>query len=151
MPRRGWLAWLPPGTWVPSAAAVALGVLAAWQGFVVIPSLRWAGNPQALNPLALRAAARGDEQTITVRRDQPLSAFSLDINTASPGDKLRFQLTGPGGTERFRGEAVAPPAGSPLILMLPKSAIRDSGSWTLLLHNQTGEEIARYPFSVQVH
>jgi hypothetical protein len=58
---------------------------------------------------------------------------------------------GPGNKGRFEGDALAPPAGSPLILMLPSSAVHDSGSWMLLLFNQKGEEIARYPFSVQIH
>ena len=149
MPRRGFMG-SPILTWIPSGAAVAMGALAAWQGLVVIPSLRWAGNPQALNPVVLRAAARGDEQTIEVPRGRPLSALSLDVNAASPGDPLRYQLMGPGNKGRFEGDALAPPAGSPLILMLPSSAVHDSGSWILLLLNRKGEEIARYPFSVQI-
>jgi hypothetical protein len=33
--------------------------------------------------------------------------------------------------------------------LLPTSAMRESGNWVLLLRNQQGAEIARYPFSVQ--
>ncbi|MEO8594393.1 MAG: zf-HC2 domain-containing protein [Candidatus Solibacter sp.] len=149
-PRRGWSAWLSPSSWVPSAAAVACGTLAAWQGLVVIPSLRWADNPQALAPVVLRAAARGEEQAIEIRRGQPVSALSLDINAAAPGAALRFDLVAPGGSVRYQGGAQAPPAGSALIVVLPNSVIGESGSWSLLLHTQAGEEIARYPFSVQL-
>jgi hypothetical protein len=34
-------------------------------------------------------------------------------------------------------------------VVLPNSAIREAGAWVLLLRNQQGAEIARYPFSVQ--
>lgn len=151
MPRRTWLAWLSPSSLVPSTAAAALGCLAAWQGLVVIPSLRWAGVPHALAPVALRAAARGEEQVLDIRRDQPVSALSLDINAAEPGESLKYDLVAPGGAVRHQDAAQAPPAGSSLVVFLPNSVIRESGSWQLLLHNQRGTEIARFPFSVQLH
>jgi hypothetical protein len=147
-PRRGWFSWLP-GAMLPSAAAVALGCLAAWQAFVVIPSLRWAATPQALSPMVLRAAARGEEQALTIRRDQALSLLSLDVNSADPGAALTYEVIAPGGATRHKGATQAPPAGSPLIVVLPNAAIREPGAWVLLLRNPQGAEIARYPFSVQ--
>jgi len=147
-PRRGWFSWFFPAM-LPSAAAVALGCLAAWQALVVIPSLRWAGTPQALSPMVLRAAARGEEQTLTIRRDQALSLLSLDVNSADPGAALTYEVIAPGGATRHKGTALAPPAGSPLIVVLPNSAIRETGAWVLLLRNPQGAELARYPFSVQ--
>ena len=146
--RRGWFSWLP-GAMVPSAAAAALGCLAAWQAFVVIPSLRWAGTPQALSPIVLRAAARGEEQALTIRRDQALSLLSLDVNSADPGAALAYEVIAPDGAMRHKGVAQAPPAGSPLIVVLPNSAVRQPGAWVLLLRNPQGAELARYPFSVQ--
>jgi Putative zinc-finger len=148
LPRRGWFSWLPP-VLVPSAAAVALAGLAAWQAFVVIPSLRWAGAPQALSPVVLRAAARGEEQALAIRRGQALSLLSLDVNSADPGAPLTYELIAPGGALRHKGTTQAPPAGSPLIVVLPNSAIREPGAWVLLLRNPQGAELARYPFSVQ--
>ena len=150
-PRRNWLSWLSPSSLVPSSAALAMGALAAWQGLVVIPSLRWAGAPQALAPVALRAAARGEEQALDIRRDQPVSVLSLDINAATSGEALKYDLIAPGGALRYQGAAQAPPAGSPLIVLLPNSALRESGSWQLLLHDRRATEIARFPFSVQLH
>jgi hypothetical protein len=147
-PRRGWLSGLFPAM-VPSTAAVALGCLAAWQALVVIPALRWAGAPQALSPMVLRAAARGEEQALTIRRDRALSLLSLDVNSADPGAALTYEVIAPGGAIRHQGAAQAPPAGSPLIVVLPNSAIREPGAWVLLLRNPQGAELARYPFSVQ--
>jgi hypothetical protein len=148
-PRRGWFSWLSPAALVPSTAAVALGCLAAWQAFVLIPSLRWAGAPQALSPIVLRAAARGEEQALVIRRDQALSLLSLDVNSADPGVPLTFELIAPGGAIPYNGETQAPPAGSPLVVVLRNSAIREPGAWVLRLRNQQGAELARYPFSVQ--
>ena len=149
-PRRGWFSWLPGGV-VPSTAAIAFGCLAAWQALVVIPSLRWAGAPQALSPIVLRAAARGEEQALTIRRDQALSLLSLDVNSADPGVALTYEVIAPGGATRHKGATQAPPAGSPLIVVLPNAAIREPGAWVLLLRNPQGTEIARYPFSVQLN
>jgi hypothetical protein len=148
--RRGWLSWLSPAALVPSTAAIALGCVAGWQGLVLIPSLRWATAPQALSPIALRAAARGEEQALIVHRDQPLSALSLDVNIADSGAPLAYDLIGPGGAVRHSGTTKAPPAGSPLVVFLPTASIRESGSWTLSLRNRQGVE-SRYPFSVQLN
>ncbi len=150
-PRRGWLTWLSPSSLVPSALAAGLACLAAWQAFVLVPSLRWAGTPQALSPIVLRAAARGEEQALVIHRDQALSLLSLDVNAADPGVPLTYEVIAPGGAIRHSAATQAPPAGSPLIVVLPNSAIREPGSWMLLLRNQQGAEIARYPFSVQLN
>ena len=130
---------------------MALGCLAAWQAWVVIPPLRWAGTPQALSPIVLRAAARGEEQALDIRRGQAVSLLSLDVNGAGAGVPLTYEVMAPGGATRHRGAAQAPPAGTPLIVVLPNAAIREPGSWVLRLRNQQGEEMARYPFSVQFH
>jgi len=151
VPRRGWFSWLSPAALVPSTAALAFGSVAAWQAFVLIPSLRWANSPQALSPIVLRAAARGEEQVLSIRRTDPVSALSLDVNAAPAGDPLSYELIAPGGAVSHRDTARAPQAGTPLIVFLPTSAIRDSGNCVLLLRNQQGTEIARYPFSVQIN
>jgi hypothetical protein len=149
VPRRGWFSWLSPASLVPSTAALAFGCLAAWQAFVLIPAQRWANAPQALSPIVLRAAARGEEQALSIRRDEPLSALSMDVNAAAAGDPLTYELIAPGGAVIHHDATRAPQAGTPLIVFLPTSAIRDPGNWELRLRNQQGTEIARYPFSVQ--
>jgi hypothetical protein len=151
VPRRGWFSWLAPAALVPSTAALAFGCVAAWQGFVLIPSLRWASAPQALSPIVLRAAARGEEQALSIGRNERLSALSLDVNAAAAGEPLTYELIAPGGAVSKRDATRAPQAGTPLIIFLPTSAIRESGNWVLLLRNQQGTEIARYPFSVQIN
>jgi hypothetical protein len=150
--RRGrWFSWLSFPVLAPSALALAFACVAAWQTFVLIPGLRWAQSPQALSPIVLRAAARGEEQALEVRRDQAVSMLSLDVNAAAPGAPLMYEVVSPGGGSRLNGTTQAPPVASPLVVLLPNSAIREGGSWVLILKTPQGAELARYPFSVHLN
>jgi hypothetical protein len=149
--RSGWFSWLSFPVLAPSAAALALGFVAAYQGLVLIPGMRWAGSAQVLSPIVLRAEARGEEQAIEIHRNQAVSTLSLDVNAAPPGAPLRFEVDGPSGASRFADSTTAPPAATPLLITLPNSAIRQSGSWVLILRTPQGAELARYPFSVHVN
>jgi len=146
-PRRRWFSWLAPGSLLPSAAALGLAVVAGYQAWIVIPGLR---GSRAMSPVVLRAAARGEEQTLDLRKDEPFSFLSLDVNSADPGTPLKYDVVAPGGEVRITSSAEAPPLGSPLIVLLTNTDLREMGAWSLVLRTQKGAEIARYPFSVQV-
>jgi hypothetical protein len=148
--RGGWFSWLTFPVLASSAAALAFAGVALWQAVFLIPGLRWAESPQALSPIVLRAAARGEEQSLEIRRDQAVSMLSLDVNAAAPGAPLTYEVDAPGGASRLNGHAVAPPAASPLVILLPNSAIREAGPWVLILRTPQGAELARYPFTVQI-
>src|SRR5215510_2336919 len=60
-PAPRWWSWLSPAALVPSFAAIVLACVVGYQSLVTIPGL---SRSQAVSPLVLRAAARGDEQTI---------------------------------------------------------------------------------------
>jgi hypothetical protein len=142
-PRSGWFGWLSP------ALAAAFCILAAYQGFIVIPGLRWLTASRAMAPVVLRAAARGDEQVVEIRRDQPVTLMSLDVNGVEPGAALRYEIVGPAGA-RITNVTAAPPAGSPLIVYFTNTDIKQSGPWTLWLRDSKGMEISRYPFVAQI-
>jgi len=149
-PRSGWFAWLAPGALAPSAVALGLAVVAAYQGWVVIPELRWQTGSRAMAPIALRAAARGSEQILEMRRDQPFTLVSLDVNNADPGAPLTYEIIAPGGEKRISNATQAPPAGSPLIVVLQNTDFLQLGSWNLVLRDAKGTEISHYPFSIQI-
>ncbi len=130
----------------PSAAAAALACVAGYQAMVTIPNLR---APQAVAPLVLRAAARGDEQTVTARGGA-FTVFSLDVNAAEPGAPLRYEIGPEGGAARLQGAAVAPPPGAPLLIVAPSANLRAAGAWDLVLRSPDGREIARYPFQIRL-
>jgi hypothetical protein len=149
-PRPGWLAWLTPGGLVPATAALGFAVLAGYQAFVTIPSLRWQTGPRAMAPVFLRAAARGEEQALEIRKDDPISMLSLDVNNAEPGTPLTYDVIAPGGEVRLTGSTLAPPPGSPLIVILSNTDFQPIGAWSLALRTKKGAEVARYPFTVQL-
>jgi hypothetical protein len=148
--RRRWFDWLAPGALAPAAVAAGLAVVAAYQGWVVIPTLRTQTSSRALAPVVLRAAARGEEQTLEIRRDQPISLLSLDVNNADPGTPLTYEVIAPGGEARITSSAQAPPPGSPLIVVLSNTEFQQPGAWLLVLRTQKGAEVARYPFTIQL-
>ena len=118
------------------------------RGWLPVNSSRFPGlsGSRALSPVVLRAAARGDEQTIDLRSGQPFSVLSLDVNAADPGAALRYEIEPEGGTPRVTGSAVAPAPGSPLLVVVPHAKLDLAGRWTLVLRKPEGAEIARYPF-----
>jgi hypothetical protein len=146
-PRRGWFAWLSPAALAPGAVAAALAVVAGYQAWYVIPNLRW--QTAAMAPTVLRPAARGEEQTVEIRRDRAISLLSFDVNGPEPGTPLTYDLIAPGGA-RTTDTTKAPPIGSQLVVALSSSEVRQPGNWTLVLRTQKGEEVARYPFVVEL-
>ena len=140
-----WWGWLTPAALVPSAIAAMLACVVGYQSLVTIPRM---GGPRALTPVVLRAAARGDEQTVTREPGQPYTALQFDVNAADPGVALRYELTPEGGAVRIQGVATAPAPGVPLQVDAPNADLNRPGPWTLILRTSAGQEIARYPFQL---
>jgi putative zinc finger protein len=148
-PRRRWFQWHSSPMLVLATAGLGLAVLSGYQSFVVIPSLRWQAASRAMAPIVLRAAARGEEQALEIRKDAPVSLFSLDVNNAEPGTPLTYQVVGPGRETRVSGSTTAPPAGSPLIVSVANAEFRQPGAWMLVLRAKPNAA-AHYPFNVQL-
>jgi hypothetical protein len=146
-PRRGWLAWLSPAALAPSAIAAGLAVVVGYQAWFVIPNLRW--QTAAMAPTVLRPAARGEEQAVEIHRHRAISLVSFDVNGPDPGTPLTYDLIGPGGAHTT-DTTTAPPIGTQLVVALSSSQVRQPGNWTLVLRTQKGEEVARYPFVVEL-
>jgi hypothetical protein len=134
----------------PAAVAAGFAIVAGYQAWIVIPGLESRTGSRAMAPIVLRAAARGDEQTLDLRRDQPISFLSLDVNGVEPGTPLTYDVIAPGGEARISSAAEAPPEGSQLIVMLSTAEVHEPGAWKLILRTKKGMEVARYPFTVQL-
>jgi hypothetical protein len=141
-------AWLTPAALLPMAASVMLAALVGYQSLVTIPGLR---SSRALSQIVLRAAARGDEQTIALQRDQPYTVLSLDVNAADPGTPLVYEVSPLNGAVRTKGAAKAPPPGLPLLVLIPNPDLDRAGPWTMVLRTPQGTEISRYPFSLKLN
>jgi len=141
-----WWGWLSPAALLSSTAATMLAGVVIYQSVVTIPGL---SVPEAVTPVVLRAAARGDEQTINPPRDKSFTAFQFDVNAAEPGAPLEYELAPAGGAPRIKGKAEAPPLGVQLQVNAPNAKLNRAGAWTLVLRNGAGQEIARYPFELK--
>ena len=130
------------------ALAAGLGLVALYQGLIVIPGMRGQMGSRAMAAIPLRAAARGSEQTIGLPGDLPYQLVSLDVNNVDPDTPIAYQLVAPGGEVRVSRRATSPPLGAPLIVTLWRTDLERPGSWTLVLRDQKGAEISHYPFTV---
>jgi hypothetical protein len=140
-----WWNWLSPAALIPAAAAAMLACVVGYQSLVTIPEL---SESRALDTVVLRAAARGDEQTIDTHDGQPFTVLSFDVNAAEPGAPLRYEIEPEGGAPRIQGAAKVPPPGKPMQVTVPHRKLDRTGAWTLILKTPQGAEIARYPFQL---
>ncbi|MDQ6678310.1 MAG: zf-HC2 domain-containing protein [Acidobacteriota bacterium] len=149
MRERGWWSWLSPSVFLPSAAAAAMTLIAGYQTLTVIPALRATIEPQAVEPVILRAVARGEEPAVKVERKTGVSVLALDVNTGEPGQPITWELQPPNGDRAFSGNAKVPPSGMQLELWLPNARLRHPGAWSLILRSPQGVETGRYPFRIE--
>jgi len=148
-PGKGWFHWLSPAFLTPSAASLALAVLAGYQAFVIIPPMRQTFSAQAVEPVILRAAARGEEPAVNIDHKSGLSVLAMDVNGVQAGEQLTYELLAPGGGSSTAGTTQVPPAGMQLLLVLPNSTLQHAGSWTLILRSVQGKDVGRYPFRIE--
>jgi hypothetical protein len=141
-PRKWWSSWLVP------AFATGAAVLAAYQGVVIIPGLRSETQSQAVTPIVLKASARGEDQPVDLKKKQPFSVVWLDVNYIEPGTSLKYDVVNPEGKVQFSRPAIAPPNATPLLVTLWQADLVRPGDWLLVLRDQKGAEVSRYPFSV---
>ncbi|MEZ5284776.1 MAG: hypothetical protein R2712_08215 [Vicinamibacterales bacterium] len=122
---------MPGRTWLPWAVAAMLAIGLGYQTLQVVPDrgAQLAG-PQVVAPVALRAATRGPDVTVS-RPDSGVLSFALDLAGVSDGARLAYDLRTADGTSVASGTAAAPSPGTPLLLLVPSSAVSTPGSFTL--------------------
>jgi hypothetical protein len=135
---------------VPWAVAASLAVVAGYQALWIVPGLRQdAVGPAATVPLLLKPASRGDVPTVT-STGSGVIAFSLDLNSAAEaGAPLTYDLRTVDGQSVVSGAVTAPPAGTPLLLVIPATRLASSGPYTLMIGGNGGTTpVAEYRFAV---
>jgi len=121
----------PFRTWLPWAVAALLTVGIGYQALWQVPNLRTqVARTQALAPVVLRSATRGAEPAV-VRPADGVIAFALDLPGVSTDTRLTYDLRTADGSSVASGTAVAPSPGTPLLLLVPGSAVSATGSHTL--------------------
>jgi hypothetical protein len=130
---------------LPWAAAAMLAVAAGYQSLWVVPALRdQVVTPGVVAPVTLRGATRGSEPTIA-RPTEKVVALAVDLAGVAAGARLTYDLRAADQTSVASGTAVAPPPGTPLLLLMPASALQTTGRYVLTVG--TGEA----PGSASVH
>jgi hypothetical protein len=121
---------------VPWAAAASLALAVGYQQFAVP---RGSIEPQALAPVTLRAASRGADPVVRVGAGG-VATFAVDINSANSGSDLAYALRNSGGEQVASGRVPAPPAGTPLLLLVPASSLSSAGRYVLIVRDATNAD-----------
>jgi len=135
-------------TGLPWAVAALLALTVGYQSLWVVPGLREQGvGMQALAPVTLRAATRGAETTI-VRPTSGVITFAIDVNGVPAETRLAYDLRAADGSSVASGTAVAPSPGTPLLLLVPGSAVRSAGSYLLTVSDGAASTPVNYRFTL---
>jgi hypothetical protein len=116
---------------LPWAIAASLAIVAGYQSLVMVPGLRSLDEPRALTPITLRPASRGQESRITVRPESGAITLAVDTGVSAPAGDLSYDLRTATGGDVLSGKAAAPPAGAPLLLLVPARVLAKPGHYVL--------------------
>ena len=127
-----------------------LTLVAGYQALWVVPALRQQIiGPTVLSPVTLRGASRGTEPTLT-RPAGGVLALAVDLGAVAAGASLTYDLRAADGVSVASGTAAAPPPGTPLLLLIPASALDSAGRYTLSVGTSgaPGSASLEYKFTV---
>ena len=140
--------WSPRSAVIPWAAAAMLALVAGYESLLLAPSLRRGSAPQAVTPVTLRPASRGSEPVVTPSANGGV-LLAVDVNTGAAGEE-EYDLRTSAGGQVAAGHAPAPPAGTPLFLLLPPGTLTARGEYVLLIRDAASGDrvIGEYRFTV---
>jgi hypothetical protein len=132
---------------LPWAVAATLAVAVGYQSRTVVPAR--VGSPMVLSPVTLRPESRGREPVVPRGTpDRPLT-LSIDINGARPDAELQFLLNRDDGSTVASGKTPAPPAGAPLLLVIPNWTAMTPAHYSLTVQDTaTRQELGQYRFAI---
>ncbi len=137
-------------TFVPWAAAAAIALFAGYQSLFVVPALRRAIAPQALDAVTLRPASRGAEPVVHIRPGERAVLFALDVNATASGPEIEYELQMDNGSSRFTDRARTPAPGSPLLLLMPVQRLASGQRFAIVVRDPARPEspLGEYRFVV---
>jgi hypothetical protein len=155
--RRNWFAWVQP-SWAVAALVIFAAAL-SYQSLVIIPNLRSeaaAVSPQALPAVFLMASRGVPAATVTVGKNTPFG-LNLDIPPAPGFSFYECEVQTEQSNPRFLVRISAEQAHDTVQLFVPGGLLA-SGHYVLVVRGKradtgaqtAGDELARYPFTIQV-
>jgi hypothetical protein len=130
---RGWR----PSVALPWAAAAALALAVGYQTIEGPLALRQASGPlqlTSLTPATLRPASRGQEPVVSPGPGGVVT-LAVDLGSRQFDHSIHYELRHADGPVIGSGEAPAPDAGGPLLLMVPGSMLKASEHYLLTLES----------------
>ena len=142
-PNRGWRVSVA----LPWAAAATLAIGLGYQT-IQGPLMSRQADSVALTPSTLRPASRGQEVVVTAG---PNGAVTLvvDLGGAQFDSSIKYEFATADGKRIASGEAPAPVAGGPLLLMLSGSALKGADRYVLTLKGER-EPLTLAPYRFRV-
>jgi hypothetical protein len=126
--------------------ALAVGYQTLW----VVPGLRsQVMGPTVLSPVTLRGASRGAAPTLT-RPTSGVISLAVDLAGVPAGARLTYDLRAADGASVASGTAAAPPPGTPLLLLIPASALKTPGTYALSVAASDGPGSAAVDYSFTI-
>lgn len=134
---------------LPWAVAASMALVAGYQAVWIVPGARQdAMQAGAAVPQLLKPASRGELTTVTAN-GAGLIALALDLNSAAEaGTALTYDLRTVDGQSVVSGAVTAPPAGTPLLLVIPAARFASPGAYALAIRDGGNAPIADYRFAV---
>jgi hypothetical protein len=142
--RRAWR----PSIVLPWAVAATLALVTGYQSLSVQPGALREGA-LVLAPATLRPATRGQEAVV---RPGPggMITLALDLGEISGGGAIRYEIRRDTGEAVVSGEAQAPPAGGPLLLLVPSSLLKASERYSLGVQGAENAGLTREEYRFRV-
>lgn len=139
-----------PAILIPWAAAAMMTIVAGYESFHAVGHDGVGLNaPLALAPMTLRAATRGEELTVSAKPGSVVT-LAIDLGGARFDRGIKYEIRNDRGELSGSGDAAAPPAGAPLLLVIPAPTFGSSGRYALTLRDTAGSEPREYHFQVVV-
>jgi len=144
---RGHAAWYHSVA-LPWAAAATLALVAGYQAFWLIPSLR-RDDAVALVPVTLHPASRGAEAVVPIGRDTRDITLAVEA-VESDRRTVTWTLATSDGRVVKSGEAPVPPPGAPLLLLVPSWTLASGMHYILAFREgpDPGRPLGEYRFAV---
>jgi Putative zinc-finger len=133
---------------LPWAAAAMLAIGLGYQTLQGPLLSRQGADSFPLTPSTLRPASRGQEAVVSPGPGA-IVTLAVDLGGAEFEGGIRYELARADGKTIASGEAPAPVAGVPLLLMLPGSALKGSDHYVLTLQGERALTLAPYRFRVK--
>jgi hypothetical protein len=144
-PRFGW----HRSVVLPWAVAATLAVVVGYETFLVAPARRSPLEAQALAPVTLRPASRGREPIVPLGASDRAVALAIDVDAPGASSALTYDLRSIDGRSIASGRLPAPPAGTPLFLLVPAWTLTPTTHYILSIRDAANASttVAEYRFA----